>query len=243
MPIDVEAAKAFRADATAGVKRLLDQVRGLAGNAELNPASTQQVEAALTERNVDLSGLPRTEKAGQLMLTAQTLESIDDDLARALLDLRAEKKMLDYAEGSFRHTHGDRLYGTFRQVGTATGRMSSGHPNLQNFPKDDPRVRNLIRAGEGKTLVGADLDSIELRLLAHYAPRWCARYIARQRDRPAPAHSGRGRHRPRRGQADQLRDPVRRRRPAGRRDPRLRPRRGEGGARPLVWRLSRGRPI
>ena len=57
------------------------------------------------------------------MFTAQTLESIDDELARALLELRAEKKMADYAEGLFRHTHGDRLYGTFRQVGTTTGRM------------------------------------------------------------------------------------------------------------------------
>ena len=41
---------------------------------------------------------------------------------------------------------------------------------MQNFPKDDSRIRRLIRAGEGKTLVGADLDSVELRLLAHYAP-------------------------------------------------------------------------
>ena len=170
VPIDVERAKVFRADARAGAKRLLARVRELADNPELNPQSTRQVEEALTARGVDLSGLPRTEKTEQLMLTAQTLESIDDELARALLELRAEKKMADYAEGLFRHTHGDRLYGTFRQVGTATGRMSSGHPNLQNFPKDDGRIRELICAGEGKRLVGADLDSVELRLLAHYAP-------------------------------------------------------------------------
>ena len=170
VPIDVGAAKAFRRETKEGVKRLLDRVRELAGNAHLNPQSTRQVEDAFTLRSVDLSGLPRTEKTKQLMLTAQTLESIDDDLARALLELRAEKKMADYAEGLFRHAHGDRLYGTFRQVGTTTGRMSSGNPNLQNFPKEDSRIRHLIRAGEGKTLVGADLDSVELRLLAYYAP-------------------------------------------------------------------------
>jgi DNA polymerase I len=68
------------------------------------------------------------------------------------------------------HTHGDRLYGSFRQVGTETGRMSSSGPNLQNIPKADLRVRYVIKAARGRVLVGADLDNVELRVLAAYAP-------------------------------------------------------------------------
>jgi DNA polymerase-1 len=48
--------------------------------------------------------------------------------------------------------------------------MSSGRPNLQNIPKRDLRVRYVIRAGPGRMLVGADLDNVELRVLAAYAP-------------------------------------------------------------------------
>ena len=78
--------------------------------------------------------------------------------------------MADYVHNLYEHAHGDRLYGTFRQVGTETGRMSSGRPNLQNVPRRDLRVRYVVRAGPGKVLVGADLDNVELRVLAAYAP-------------------------------------------------------------------------
>ena len=170
VPLDLEAAKAFRSSTAERTADLLDHLRHLAGRADFNPAAAKQIEAALTARGVDLSNVPRTPKAGQPMFTSDTLQALDDELALLLLAYRAEKKMADYAEGLFRHTHGDRLYGNFRQVGTATGRMSSGHPNLQNIPQGDLRVRYLIRAGEGSVLVGADLDSVELRLLAAYAP-------------------------------------------------------------------------
>ena len=86
----------------------------------------------------------------------------------------------DYVENLWRHAHGDRLYGTFRQVGTETGRMSSSNPNLQNIPKSDLRVRHMICAGEGKVLVGADQDNIELRTPAR-ATRQAGRSSARSR--------------------------------------------------------------
>jgi DNA polymerase I-like protein with 3'-5' exonuclease and polymerase domains len=146
------------------------ELRRLAGRDDFNPRAARQVEAALIARGADLSSIPRTAKADMPMFTADTLPQVDDPLAATLLAYRAEKKMADYAAGLFRHAHGERLYGDFRQVGTATGRMSSGRPNLQNIPQSDLRVRYLIRAGDGKLLVGADLDSVELRLLAAYAP-------------------------------------------------------------------------
>jgi DNA polymerase-1 len=48
--------------------------------------------------------------------------------------------------------------------------MSSNRPNLQAIPKSDLRVRYVIKAGRGRVLVGADLDNVELRVLAAYAP-------------------------------------------------------------------------
>ena len=45
----------------------------------------------------------------------------------------------------------------------------SSTPSTENLPKGDLRVRYLVAAGEGKLLVGADLDQIEMRVLAHYA--------------------------------------------------------------------------
>jgi DNA polymerase-1 len=104
------------------------------------------------------------------MFTAATLATVKDELAGVLLAYRSEKKLLDYVLGLWEHAHGDRLFGTFRQLGTVTGRMSSAHPNLQNIPKSDLSVRYCIAAGEGKALVGADLDNVELRTLAAFAP-------------------------------------------------------------------------
>ena len=171
VPLDLEAAKVLRSSVTANTAGLLGRVCELADRQDFNPGSAKQIESALLARGVDLAEVPRTPKANQPMFDADSLEALDDELARALLAYRAEKKMHDYCEGLFRHTHGDRLFGNFRQVGAATGRMSSGNPNLQNIPQTrDLRVRYLIRAGEGKVLVGADLDSVELRLLAVYAP-------------------------------------------------------------------------
>ncbi len=65
-----------------------------------------------------------------------------------------------------------RVHTTFRQCVTATGRLSSADPNLQNIPVRDPRGRRLRRAfgtDPGWKLVAADYSQIELRVLAHFS--------------------------------------------------------------------------
>ena len=169
VPLDLDAARELRDRTTTTVADLHAQLYELAGRA-FNVNSARQIERALQERGANLDEVPRTPRADLPMFTHQVLETVDDELARTLLTYRDEKKLSDYVESLYRHTHGDRLYGGFNQVGTDTGRMSSSRPNLQNIPKSDLRVRYVIAAGDGKRLVGADLDNVELRVLAAYAP-------------------------------------------------------------------------
>jgi DNA polymerase I-like protein with 3'-5' exonuclease and polymerase domains len=168
VPLDLDAARELRDRTEASAGDLRARCFELAGRA-FNPNAALQIERALVDRGADLTQVPRTPRAAMPMFTAATLAAIDDDLARALLDYRGEKKLYDYVTGLWAHTHGDRLYGGYRQVGTETGRMSSGNPNLQNIPRSDLRIRYVICAGEGRVLVGADQDNVELRVLAAYA--------------------------------------------------------------------------
>ncbi|WP_456449667.1 DNA polymerase I [Hydrogenimonas sp.] len=67
---------------------------------------------------------------------------------------------------------GHRVHTSFIQTGTATGRLSSKNPNLQNIPvktEEGRRIREGFVAGEGKLLAGIDYSQIELRFLAHFS--------------------------------------------------------------------------
>lgn len=121
---------------------------------------------------------PKKSKRGTYSTSADVLEKLQGDyeIVRDVLRCRHLQKLLStYIEG-FRPLIGaaDKLVHTnFNQILTATGRLSSANPNLQNIPVRDEEGRELrklfIARSEDRILVDADYSQIELRLLAHFS--------------------------------------------------------------------------
>jgi DNA polymerase I-like protein with 3'-5' exonuclease and polymerase domains len=181
MGIDEAGAKALEVELENELTKIRLDLFELTGNDEFNPNSPIQLEAAFNARGVDLSHVEKSGKTGRRSMAADVLEGLDDDLARRIDDFRGTDTMMStyvwpllhdqpdtdkgYVYASL-HTDG-RLHTDLRQVGARTGRMSSS-PNVQNWPRDDLRMRHLVVADEGKKLVAVDLDSIELLLFAAF---------------------------------------------------------------------------
>ena len=182
VPVDREAAALLEASLFDSRDAKEREMKELAGIDTFNANAPAQIEEALERRGVDLRGVPQT-KTGRRSMGVETLESIDDPLAEAILKWKADNKLLTTYLGPMLHgkkdaTWGDqppfiaadgRIHPNYRQLGAVTGRMSSADPNLQNWPRDDLRLRYLVRAEPGHKLVCCDLDAIEMRLFAAFA--------------------------------------------------------------------------
>ena len=154
------------------IKELESRVHELAGR-PFNIGSPKQLGTVLFEE----LGL----KAGKKTRTgwstdAETLEKLkhDHDIIPAVLDWRKVTKLKStYVEGLTKTVEADgRIRSTFHQTVTATGRLSSADPNLQNLPvrrEDGSEIRRCFTAAPGWVLVDADYSQIELRVLAHVA--------------------------------------------------------------------------
>jgi len=135
---------------------------------EFNPRSPQQVGRIL----FDELGLPDLQDGSTKAEVLETLKEYHD-LIQLLLDYRRVHKLLSTYVRRFRKQLVDgRLHGRFNIGGTATGRLSSAGPNLQNIPKhkgeESMLVRGLFAATPGYTWVSADVSQAELRCLAYY---------------------------------------------------------------------------
>ena len=143
----------------AEVGRLRGELDALApghpGGGTRNWNSPQQTKEAFALAGVDL---PDTSK--------KTLSRCPHPLAKALLAYRKASKVVGtYGPGLLERVRPDgRIYASWRQIGTATGRMSCKAPNLQQLPKD--ALRRHVRAPEGRAIVAADYAQAELRILA-----------------------------------------------------------------------------
>ena len=144
----------------------------LAGE-EFNINSTQQFGKIL----FDKLGLPPVKKTKTGYSTnAEVLEKLRDKhpIVEVVLDYRQLAKLNStYVEGLTKVIAPDgRIHTSFQNTVTATGRLSSTEPNLQNIPvrtELGAELRKMFVAPQGKVLVDADYSQIELRLLAHIA--------------------------------------------------------------------------
>jgi len=140
----------------------------------INLNSTQQLGDLL----FDQLGLPHGKKTTRGYSTsAEVLENLRDvapEVIDPLLRYRQLTKLNStYIEGLLRLTGpSGRVHSTFDQVATATGRISSSEPNLQNIPvrtEEGREIRQAFLPQEGWVLLDADYSQIELRLMAHFS--------------------------------------------------------------------------
>ena len=151
---------------------MLDTIYFKAGH-EFNVNSTKQLGEVL----FDELGLPTGKKNKNGYSTdAETLESLADyhSIIPDILYYRKLSKLIStYGESLINTADAEgRIHTKFSQTGTATGRLSSSEPNLQNIPARDDigkELRKYFIADEGHVLIDADYSQIELRILAALA--------------------------------------------------------------------------
>lgn len=149
-------------------------IRDLAGDETFNIGSPMQLSHVL----FDVMGLPtkglKKTKRGYYSTNAKVLSDLarDHEIVRLILDWREKSKIKStYLDtlGPLRRSDG-RVHTTYNQTITATGRLSSSDPNLQNIPTRSElgrTVKTAFSAGEGSVFLAVDYSQIELRLLAH----------------------------------------------------------------------------
>ncbi len=170
--IDQDALREFGAMLAEGIALAQKDIFAYAGE-EFNINSTQQLGHILFEK----LGLPAYKKTKRGYSTnAEVLEKLSGHhpiVARILEYRKLTKLKSTYVDGLSKVIGPDgRIHTSFQNTVTATGRLSSAEPNLQNIPvrtELGAQMRKMFIAGPGNVLVDADYSQIELRLLAHIA--------------------------------------------------------------------------
>lgn len=155
------------------VNHMAEKIYTYAGE-EFNLNSPKQLGTILFEK----LGLPKGKKTKTGYSTnVAVLETLAPDypIVNSILLYREKQKLLSTYVNALPEKINEksgRVHTSFNQTGTATGRLSSTNPNLQNIPvrtEDGRKIREAFCAEEGKVLIAADYSQIELRLLAHFS--------------------------------------------------------------------------
>ncbi len=170
--VDPEALNRMAVALSKRADALRDQILELAGR-QFNVDSPKQLAVVLFEE-LNLPVLKKTKTGASTDSTVLEQLAIRHELPGVVLDYRKLTKLLGTylkALGAYIHPVTGRVHTSFHQAGTATGRLSSSDPNLQNIPirTDEGReIRTAFVAPPGCVLLSADYSQVELRVLAHF---------------------------------------------------------------------------
>ena len=171
--LDTEQFRVMSAQFETRIRGLETELWEMAGE-EFNLNSRDQLEKILYDK-LQLASGKKTKGTGKRSTAASVLEGLADEhpIIPKILEYREIAKL----KGTYLdplplmvNPKTNRLHTTYSQVGTATGRISSLNPNLQNIPIRTEVGRELRKgfiASEGMKLISADYSQIELRILAH----------------------------------------------------------------------------
>ena len=171
--IDTEALKETSRHFTARMNQIEEEVHRLAGM-DFNIASPKQVGEVLFDRLKIVEKAKKT-KTGQYVTSEEVLESLrgKHEIVGKILEHRGLKKLLGtYIDAlpQLINPQTGHIHTSFNQTVTATGRLSSSNPNLQNIPirnEDGKEIRKAFIPDEGCEFFSADYSQIELRIMAH----------------------------------------------------------------------------
>ena len=158
---------------TAEMQRIERNIREISG-ANINLSSPKQVGELLFDV-LKISDKARKTSKGQYVTDEETLEALRSKhpVVGEILEYRGVKKLLStYIDAlpKLINARTGRVHTSFNQTVTATGRLSSSNPNLQNIPIRDEQgkeIRKAFIASEGRVFMSADYSQVELRLMAH----------------------------------------------------------------------------
>ena len=174
MYVDPERLSALAEGLGAEIDDLARRIRALAGDETFNIASPMQLSHILFDvMGLPTRGLKKTAR-GYYSTNARVLEELarDNEFVQLVLEYREKTKIKStYLDtlGALRRADG-RVHTTYNQTITATGRLSSSNPNLQNIPTRSAlghTVKTAFTVAPGSVFVAVDYSQIELRLLAH----------------------------------------------------------------------------
>ena len=171
--LDTEALKETSLHFTARMNQIEEEVHRLA-EMEFNISSPKQVGEVLFDKLKIVNKAKKT-KTGQYVTSEEVLEGLrgKHEIVGKILDYRGLKKLLStYIDALplLINPKTGKIHTSFNQTVTATGRLSSSNPNLQNIPirnEDGKEIRKAFIPEEGCEFFSADYSQIELRIMAH----------------------------------------------------------------------------
>lgn len=171
--VDTEALKQTSEHFTARMNQIEEEVHQLAG-ADFNIASPKQVGEVLFDKLRIVEKAKKT-KTGQYVTSEEVLESLrgKHEIVGKILEHRGLKKLLGtYIDALplLINKETGKIHTSFNQTVTATGRLSSSNPNLQNIPirnENGKEIRKAFISDDGCEFFSADYSQIELRIMAH----------------------------------------------------------------------------